>query len=87
VLLAALCKYSNCIYLVSVDVKTTYIWPSYLCVHYTTTGATDDDHYLEPISSSVSDLTPEEESPVTIMEEIIQFFRDLLQVTGGDLAP
>jgi hypothetical protein len=53
----------------------------------TTTGATYDNHHLEPIPSSVSDLTQEEECIVTRMEEIIQFFLDLLQATGGDLAP
>jgi hypothetical protein len=52
-----------------------------------TTGATDDDHHLEPIPSSVSEFTQEEKGLVARMEEIIQFFLDLLQVTGGDLAP
>jgi hypothetical protein len=40
----------------------------------------------QPISSLVSDLTLGEESLVTRMEEITQFFLDLLQVTGGDLS-
>jgi hypothetical protein len=53
----------------------------------TTTGATYDNHNLEPIPSSVRGLTQEEESLVAQMEDIIQFFLDLLQVTGGDLAP
>jgi hypothetical protein len=53
----------------------------------TTTGATDDDHNLEPIPSTVRGLTQEEDSLVAHMEVIIQFFLDLLQVTGGDLAP
>jgi hypothetical protein len=53
----------------------------------TTTGATDDNHNLEPIPSSVSGLTQEEESLVARMEDIIKFFLNLLQVTGGDLAP
>jgi hypothetical protein len=44
-------------------------------------------HNLEPIPSSVRGLTKEEESVVARVEEIIQFFLDLLQVTGGDLAP
>jgi hypothetical protein len=50
------------------------------------TGATDDEHHLKPISSSVSDLTPEEESLVIIMEDTAQFFLDFLQVTGGNLS-
>jgi hypothetical protein len=53
----------------------------------TTTGATDDNHNIEPIPSSVRGLTQEEDSLVAQMEDIIQLFLDLLQVTGGDLAP
>jgi hypothetical protein len=53
----------------------------------TTTGATDDNHNLDPISSTVRGITQEEDSLVARMEVIIQFFLDLLQVTGGDLAP
>jgi hypothetical protein len=52
-----------------------------------TTGATDDNNNLEPIPSSVHGLTQEEDSLVARMEDIIQFFLDLLQVTGGNLAP
>jgi hypothetical protein len=33
------------------------------------------------------ELTSEEEAMVKRMEYIIQFFLDLLKVTGGDLAP
>jgi hypothetical protein len=53
----------------------------------TTTGAKDDNHNLDPIPSTVRGLTQEEDSLVARMEVIIQFFLDLLQVTGGDLAP
>jgi hypothetical protein len=53
----------------------------------TTTGATYDNHNLDPISSTVRGLTEEEDSLVARMEVIIQFFLHLLQVTGGDLAP
>jgi hypothetical protein len=53
----------------------------------TTTGATDDNHNLEPIPSTVRGLAQEEYRLVARMEVIIQFFLDLLQVTGGDLAP
>jgi hypothetical protein len=52
-----------------------------------TTVATDYNRQIEPIPSSVSGFTQEEEGLVVRMEEIIQFFLDLLQVTGGDLAP
>jgi hypothetical protein len=53
----------------------------------TTTGSTSNDSKLEPVSHDVSDLTSSEETFIAKMEEIIQFFLDLLQVTGGDLAP
>jgi hypothetical protein len=53
----------------------------------TTTRTTDDNHNLEPIPSAVRGLTQEEDSLVAQMEVIIQFFLDLLQVMGGDLAP
>jgi hypothetical protein len=46
---------------VSVDGKMTDTHP----------GETDDNHNLEQISSSVSELTQEEEGLVAIMEEII----------------
>jgi hypothetical protein len=49
----------------------------------TTTYTTNYNHQIEPIPSSVSEFTQEEEGLVTRMEEIIQFFFDLLQVTGG----
>jgi hypothetical protein len=52
-----------------------------------TTGATDDSHNLKTIPSMVRRLTQEEDSLVERMEVVLQFFLDLLQVTGGDLAP
>jgi hypothetical protein len=86
-LLTALGEEFDCISLVSVDGTTTDTHPGDLLVDDTTTGATDDNHNLEQIPSSVGGLTQEEESLVARMEDIIQFFLDLLQVTGGDLAP
>jgi hypothetical protein len=67
--------------------KTTDMRPCDLFVDDTTTGATYDNHNIEPIPYSVSELTQEEEGLVARMEEIIRFFLDMLQVTGGDLAP
>jgi hypothetical protein len=72
---------------VSVDEKTTDTRPGDSFVDGTTTGTTNDNQNLEPIPSSVSELTQEEEGLVARMEEIIQFFLNLLQVTGGDLEP
>jgi hypothetical protein len=86
-LLTALGEEFDCISLVSVDGITTDTRPGDSFVDDTTTGATDDNHNLEPISSSVRGLTQEEDGLVAQMEVIIQFFLDLLQVTGCDHAP
>jgi hypothetical protein len=86
-LLTALCEEFDCISLVSVDGITTDICPGYSFVDDTSTGAIDDNHNLEQIPSSVCGLTQEEDSLVARLEAIIQLFLDLLQVTGGDLAP
>jgi hypothetical protein len=86
-LLAALGEEFDCISLVSVDVTTTDTRPGDSFVDDTTTGATDDNHNLDPIPSTVRGLAQEEDSLVARMEVIIHFFLDLLQVTGGDLAP
>jgi hypothetical protein len=51
----------------------------------TTTGSTNDDSELEPVFHDISELTSSEGSLISKTEEIIQFFLDLLQVTGGDL--
>jgi hypothetical protein len=49
--------------------------------------ATNDEVTVDPVESSETALTPEKEALVAKMEEIIQYFLDCLQVTGGDLAP
>jgi hypothetical protein len=71
----------------SVDDRTTDTRPGDSFVDDTTTCATDDNHNLDPIPSTVRGLTQEEDSLVARMEVIIQFFLDVLQVMGGDLAP
>jgi hypothetical protein len=86
-LLTALGEEFDCISLVSVDGITTDTRPGDPFVDDTTTGATDYNHNLEPIPSTVRGLTQEEDSLVAQMEVIIRFFLDLLQVTGGDLVP
>jgi hypothetical protein len=86
-LLTALGEKIDCISLVSVDGRTTDTRPGDSFVDNTTTGATDDNHNLDPISSTVRGITQDEDSLVARMEVIIHFFLDLLQVTGGDLAP
>jgi hypothetical protein len=86
-LLTALGEEFDCISLVSVDGRTTDTRRGDSFVDDTTTGAKDDNHNLDPIPSTARGLTQEEDSLVAQMEVIIQFFLDLLQVTGGDLAP
>jgi hypothetical protein len=86
-LLTALGEEFDCISLVSVDGITTDTRPGDSFVDDTTTGTTDVNHNLEPIPSTVCGITQEEDSLVTRMEVIIQFFLDLLQVTVDDLAP
>jgi hypothetical protein len=53
----------------------------------TKTGTSDDDVTKDPVPLEEKELTSHEEAMVKRMEYIIQFFLDLLQVTGGDSAP
>jgi hypothetical protein len=64
-LLTALCEEFDCISLVSVNGITTDTRPGDSFMDDTTTGATDDNHNLDPISSTVRGLTQEEDSLVT----------------------
>jgi hypothetical protein len=77
----------TCIRLVAIDSEEEHIRLGDSFVDDTTTGTTNDDPELEPVSSDIAELTTSEETLIAKMEEIIQFFFDLLQVTGGDLAP
>jgi hypothetical protein len=86
-LLAALGEKFTCIHLVAIDGEEEHIRLGDSFVDDTTTGTTNDASELEPVSHVISDLTSSEEMLIAKMEEIIQFFLDLLQVTGGDLAP
>ena len=56
-LLTALGEEFDCISLVSVDGKTTNTRPGDSFVDDTTTGATDDNHNIDPVPSSVRGLT------------------------------
>jgi hypothetical protein len=47
---------------------------------------TNDDTTMDPVPVEVSDLTQSEEEPIEQMQMIMQFFLDLLQVKGGELA-
>jgi hypothetical protein len=51
----------------------------------TTTGTTDNDATKDPVPIKEKELTSDEEAMVKRMEDIIQFFLDLLQVTGDTI--
>jgi hypothetical protein len=86
-LLTALGEEFKCIRLVSVDGKVEHKRPGDSFVDATTTGTTNDDTTMEPVPLEEEELTWSEEELVAKMQDIIQFFLDVLQVTGGDLAP
>jgi hypothetical protein len=56
-------------------------------VDNTTPGITNNNVSSVSFDVIEQNFTEEEEQLVVKMEEIIQFFLDCLQVTGGDLAP
>jgi hypothetical protein len=86
-LLVTLGEKFTSICLVEIDSVEEHIHPGDSFVDYTTTGTTNDDPELEPISTDQVKLTTFKEALIANMEEIIQFFLDLLQATRGDLAP
>jgi hypothetical protein len=85
-LLTALGEEFDCIRLVSVDGKIEHKRPGDSFVDDTTTVTTNDDTTMEPVPVEEESLTWSEEL-IAKMQDIIQFFLDVLQVTGGDLAP
>jgi hypothetical protein len=86
-IITALAEKYECITLVSVDKSKISTQPGDSFVDDTTTGTTDDDVTKDPVPIKEKELTGDEEAMVKRMEDIIHFFLDLLQVTGGDLAP
>jgi hypothetical protein len=86
-IIAALGDKFDCIRLVAVGRVEEHIRPGDSFVDGTTCGATNDDPYIEPTGVEVQQLTESEEKLVTRMQDIVQFFLDILQVTGEDLAP
>jgi hypothetical protein len=73
--------------LVSVDNSPTNTRPGDSFVNDTTTGVTSDDTAREPVPLEETDITADEAEFIDQMQVVIQFFLDLFQVTGGDLAP
>jgi hypothetical protein len=86
-LLVALGEKFTFIRLVVIDGIKEHIRPGDSFVDGTTTETTKDDPELGPVSTDRAELTTSKEALIAKMEEIIQFFLDLLQVTGGYLAP
>jgi hypothetical protein len=86
-LLVALGEKFDCIQLVVVDGEEEHVRPRDSFVDVTTTDVTNDDTTMEPVPAEVKELTQSEEDLIGKMHIIIQFVLDLLQVTGGDLAP
>jgi hypothetical protein len=86
-ILTALEEKYECTTLVSVDKSTISTRPGDSFVDDTRTGTTDDDVTKDPVPIEEKELKIDEEAMVKRMEDIIQFFLDLRQVTGGDLAP
>jgi hypothetical protein len=86
-ILTALEDKFDCIRLFAIDRVEEHIRPGESFVDDMTCGVTDDDITAEPVSSEVQELVEREEELIKHMEYIMQYFLDLLQVTGGDLAP
>jgi hypothetical protein len=87
IIIATLEEKHDCIGLVAVDGDLEHIRPGESFVDDTTCGSKYTNVDMEPATVSMADLTEGEYFLVGQMEEIIQFFLDLLQVTGGGLAP
>jgi hypothetical protein len=87
IILVALEEKFDCIRLVTVDGVEEHIRPGDSFMDDTTYVAMNKYMTMEPITSSVNELSDIEETLASRMEEIIQFFLDLLKVSGGDLPP
>jgi hypothetical protein len=85
-LLTALGEKFDCIRLVSVNGEAEHVRPGDSFVDDTTTGVTNDGTTMDPSPVEVTDLKQSEEDLIGQMQTIIQFFLDLLLVTGGELA-
>jgi Asp-tRNA(Asn)/Glu-tRNA(Gln) amidotransferase C subunit len=86
-ILTALEEKYDCIRLVAIVGVEEHVRPGDSFVDEQTCGVTDDDITSEPVSSAALELVEREEELIEQMEDIMQYFIHLLQVTGGDLAP
>jgi hypothetical protein len=85
--MTALEEKCECIKLMSVDNRKTNRRPGDSFINDTTPGVTSDDTAREPVPLEEKDLMTDKFELIEHMQLVIQFFLDLLQVTGGDLAP
>jgi hypothetical protein len=86
--LAALGDKFDCIRLIAVEsVEEHNMRPGDSFVDDTTCGATHTNPEIEPTGGEVQQLTESEEKWTNMMQDIVHFFLDILQLTGGDLAP
>jgi hypothetical protein len=85
--LVALRENLDCIRLVSVDSEEERVRPGDSFVDDTPTGETNNETTMDPVPVEVTYLTQSEDALIGQMQITIQFFLDLLQVTGGDSAP
>jgi hypothetical protein len=86
-LITALGDKFDCIRLIAVDGVEEHVRPGDVFMDDTISGITNDDTTIEPVDDEVTSLTLSKEELTGNMQTIIQFFLDLIQVTGGDLAP
>jgi hypothetical protein len=86
-IMTALGEKFDCIKLVWVDNSKTNTRPGDSYVDDITTGVTSDDIARESVPLEETDLKTDEVEFIEQMQVVIQFFLDLLQVTGRDLDP
>jgi hypothetical protein len=86
-IITALGEKFECIKLVWVDNSKTNTRPGDSFVHDTTNGVTPYDTAREPVPLEGKDLKTDKIELIEQMQVTIQFFLDLIQVTGGDLTP
>jgi hypothetical protein len=86
-IMTALGEKFECSKLASVDNSKAHTMPGDSLVNDTTTGVTSDHITREPVLLGEKDMTTGKTELIKQMQVVIQFFLDLLEVTGGDLSP
>jgi hypothetical protein len=86
-IMTALGEKFECIKLVSVDNSKTNTRPGDSSIDDTTTGVTSDDTAREPVFLEEQDMMTDEVELIERMQVVIQFFLDLLHITGGGSCP